>query len=405
MAVPDRDGSERDLFCLYIDKATGKALGNGALMSIAEGAGSIEVGSIMFAPALKGTRAATEAMYLKMKWAFEAGYRRYEWTCDALNAASMAAAARLGFSYEACFRQAYVTKGRNRDKACFAITDADWPALKAVFEAWLDPANFDAAGTQQQRLSALTGPLLRARAPAFAATRHNATGQPIGPAVASRAPATRPGNLVLEGRYCRLEQLTPAHAGDMFEAIQDDAEGRIWTYMPNGPFDSLAGYAAWLNDAIAVSDPLQFAIMVDGKTVGTASYLRIDPQHGTIEVGFITFTPRLQKTRAATEAMYLMMRWAFENGYRRYEWKCNDLNAPSRRAAQRYGFSYEGTFGHALVVKGGNRDTAWYAAIDSEWPGLKAAFDQWLAPDNFDSDGQQRVSLSALTAPILVAKG
>ncbi|MBY8975606.1 GNAT family N-acetyltransferase [Rhodobacteraceae bacterium NNCM2] len=231
------------------------------------------------------------------------------------------------------------------------------------------------------------------------------TGQPIGYPVENWQPATRPTDQVLEGRYCRVEPLTEAHAPDLFDAISDDKDGRTWTYMPNGPFETLDSYRAWLRGAIAVKDPLQFAIIVDGRAVGTASYLRINPQHGTIEVGFITFTPRLQRTPAATEAMFLMMQWAFENGYRRYEWKCNDKNLPSRRAAMRYGMSYEGVFLNALTVKGHNRDTAWYAAIDSEWTRLKQAFEQWLDPENFDSDGKQKASLSALTEPLLVSKG
>ena len=136
-----------------------------------------------------------------------------------------------------------------------------------------------------------------------------------------------------------------------------------------------------------------------------ASYLRIDPNSGSIEVGGINFSPLLQRKPAATEAMYLMMKHAFELGYRRYEWKCNALNAPSRKAAQRLGFSYEGIFRQALVVKGRNRDTAWYAAIDSEWPALDAAFSQWLSVDNFDALGIQKTKLSALTSPILTQRG
>jgi len=145
----------------------------------------------------------------------------------------------------------------------------------------------------------------------------------------------------------------------------------------------------------AVVDP------ITDDAIGVAGYLRITPASGSIEVGHLNFSPRLQRTRAATEAMYLMMAHAFELGYRRYEWKCNALNLPSRAAALRLGLSFEGIFRQATVVKGRNRDTAWYAAIDSEWPALRAAFLQWLDPANFDEQGQQRISLSALTFPIL----
>ncbi|MEM7506826.1 MAG: GNAT family protein [Pseudomonadota bacterium] len=392
-------------YVAYIDRATGKAGGNGAFMSIDAAGGSIEIGAIMLGPDLRNSRAGTEALYLQMKWVFDAGYRRCEWTCDPLNTASMQAAARLGFSYEACFRQAYVSKGRNRDKAVFAVTDGDWPALAQALETWLDPANFDAEGRQRQSLRALTAPLLHATAPEFTGSRKNQHGQPIGAPVPDWTSRPAPSRSAIEGRYCRLEPLTQAHAADMLEALQEDAEGRVFTYMPNGPFDDLAGYRSWLDGAIALDDPLQFAIAVEGRAVGTASFLRIDPDQGSIEVGYITFSPRLQRTAAATEAMFLMMQWAFEAGYRRYEWKCNACNAPSRRAAMRLGLSYEGIFRQATHVKGRNRDTAWYAAIDSEWPSLKSAFETWLAAENFDAEGRQRQSLSDLTSPILVKTG
>ncbi|MEM9046371.1 MAG: GNAT family protein [Pseudomonadota bacterium] len=392
------------IYYAYVSQETGKALGNGAFMTIAPTAGSIEVGSIMFSPALQRTRMATEAMYLHMRWAFEAGYRRFEWTCDPLNLASMRAAARLGLSYEANFRHAYVSKGRNRDKAVFAATDRDWPTIKTAFETWLSPENFE-DGVQKIPLSELTGPSLVATAPRFASSRKNDLGQPIDAEVAGWTPPRRPNDEVMEGRFCRLERLTEAHGPDLFEALSDDTEGRVFTYMPNGPFAEYEAYLEWLRAEMTCSDPLQFAILVEGRGVGTASFLRIAPEAGSIEVGYITFTPRLQRTPAATEAMFLMMQWAFEAGYRRYEWKCNALNAPSRRAAMRLGLSYEGVFRQAQIVKDGNRDTAWYAAIDSEWPRLRAAFETWLAPENFDQQGQQRSSLSDMTEPVLIAKG
>jgi RimJ/RimL family protein N-acetyltransferase len=232
-----------------------------------------------------------------------------------------------------------------------------------------------------------------------------ALGEPIGAPVPDWTPPPAPTRMVLAGRYCRLEPLALEHAPGLFEALSADREGRIWTYMPNGPFASAAAYREWVWTAAQGPDPLHHAILVDGRPVGTASFLRIAPAAGSIEVGYITYSPALQRTRAATEAMYLMMAWAFDAGYRRYEWKCNALNAASRRAAQRLGLSYEGVFRQAVVVKGRNRDSAWYAAIDAEWPAIRTAMETWLDPANFDAEGMQRQSLSALTRPVLVATG
>lgn len=204
----------------------------------------------------------------------------------------------------------------------------------------------------------------------------------------------------MQGSYCRLEPLSPdLHAKDLFEANALDKEGRNFTYLLHGPFETLGAYQTWMNDFCLRDDPLFFAVIdsLFTKAVGIASYLRITPSAGSIEVGNINFSPLLQRTPAASEAMYLMMKRAFELGYRRYEWKCDALNAPSRSAAQRLGFSYEGIFRQALVYKGRNRDTAWYAVIDQEWPRLEAAFQQWLDPSNFDANGRQRLRLSDLT--------
>ncbi len=230
-------------------------------------------------------------------------------------------------------------------------------------------------------------------------------GEPIGAPVPDRAPPPAPTRMAMQGRYCRLEPLTLDHAPALFDALAADREGRTWTYMPHGPFASVEAYRGWVWTGAQTADPLHHAIVVEGRPVGTASYLRIAPAAGSIEVGWITYSPALQRTRAATEAMYLMMAWAFGAGYRRYEWKCNALNAASRRAAQRLGLSYEGVFRQAAVVKGRNRDSAWYAAIDTEWPAIRAAMETWLDPENFDGDGRQRQSLSALTRPVLVATG
>ncbi|MGZ8156911.1 MAG: GNAT family N-acetyltransferase [Burkholderiales bacterium] len=212
----------------------------------------------------------------------------------------------------------------------------------------------------------------------------------------------------MQGRYCRVERLDPGtHAEALFEANALDTEGRMWTYMYYGPFDTLESYREWVERASRGDDPLFFAI-VERQTetpVGVASYLRIDCANGAIEVGHLAYSQPLQRTRAATEAMYLMMQQAFESGYRRYEWKCNALNAASRAAAMRLGLSFEGVFRQAAVAKGRNRDTAWYAAIDREWPQLRDAFQRWLAPGNFDAAGRQQVRLSDLTAPILKQRG
>ena len=236
----------------------------------------------------------------------------------------------------------------------------------------------------------------------------NSLGQPLGVAVSDWKPVARPAHKLLAGRFCSLEPLDAArHASDLYAANALDTEGRNWTYLPYGPFESLSSYSDWVDKFSATSDPLFFAIVsrATGKAVGVASFLRIDPANGSIEVGHLNFSPLMQRTPVATEAMYLMMKEAFALGYRRYEWKCNALNLPSRLAAQRLGFSFEGIFRQAAVNKGRNRDTAWYAAIDKEWPALNEAFQTWLSPENFDGEGRQRVSLSNLTEPILVRPG
>lgn len=229
--------------------------------------------------------------------------------------------------------------------------------------------------------------------------------QPSGEIVEGWVPPPRPDWTLREGRYVRLERLDPdRHAEVLFAANR--ADDAIWDYLPYGPFDEMADYRRWLTDMARRTDPW-FQVLIDRETGlagGVASYLRIDPAAGSIEVGHINLSPALQRTRAASEAMFLMMEWAFEAGYRRYEWKCNALNLGSRRAAERLGLSYEGIFRQATVVKGRNRDTAWYAAIDKEWPALRAAFLRWLDPANFDADGRQRESLAALTRPVLAAR-
>ncbi len=214
-----------------------------------------------------------------------------------------------------------------------------------------------------------------------------------------------PSREAMEGRYVRLEALDAGHAAALFEADREDAEGRGWDYLPTGPYQDFEGFRDWVASRTGKDDPLYFAIYDRDRERwgGAASFMRIKPEAGSIEVGGIWLAPCLQRTRAATEAMALMMGHAFGAGYRRYEWKCNALNLPSRRAAERLGFSYEGIFRQAIVVKGRNRDTAWFAVTDKEWPGLHAAFGAWLAPENFDAAGRQIVALGDLTGPVRVA--
>ena len=235
--------------------------------------------------------------------------------------------------------------------------------------------------------------------------RTNEHGQAIGFALPHWQPPPPPPKKALQGRFCRVEPLDIAtHPEDLYPAISLDGDGRSWTYLAYGPFDRIEDYRAWIERTCLGDDPLFFAIVdaTSAKAVGVASYLNIVPANGSIEVGHIHYSPLLQRTPAATEAMFLLMQQAFALGYRRYEWKCDNFNAASKAAAQRLGLSYEGIFRQAVVYNERNRDTAWFAAIDSEWPALCEAFETWLSPDNFDAQGKQQISLSDLTRPILV---
>jgi RimJ/RimL family protein N-acetyltransferase len=206
----------------------------------------------------------------------------------------------------------------------------------------------------------------------------------------------RPGRTAIEGDRVRLEPLDPArHAADLFAAAQgDDA---LWDYLPYGPFADVAALGAHLRAQAASEDPLFYAVVVGGAAAGIVSFLRIEPVHGCIEIGHIWFGTPLQRTPAATEAIYLLAREAFDGlGNRRFEWKCNAANGRSRRAAERFGFAFEGVFRQHMIVKGSNRDTAWYSILDGEWPAVRAGFEAWLDPSNFDSDGRQRRSLESV---------
>ncbi|OLC51561.1 MAG: GNAT family N-acetyltransferase [Acidobacteria bacterium 13_1_40CM_65_14] len=213
-------------------------------------------------------------------------------------------------------------------------------------------------------------------------------------------PAPRPSRIALTGQSVDIVPLDPGRHGD---ALFDGTKGHdaLWTYLFDGPFANRAAFDASMQKMAASQDPLYYGIVdrSDGQAVGRAALMRIEPAHRVIEVGSILYTPRLQRTRGATEAMYLMARYIFEDlGYRRYEWKCNLLNEPSRSAALRLGFTFEGIFRQHMIIKGKSRDTAWYSMIDAEWPARKARFERWLAPENFDDGGRQRMSLTGLSA-------
>jgi RimJ/RimL family protein N-acetyltransferase len=201
-----------------------------------------------------------------------------------------------------------------------------------------------------------------------------------------------------DGRYVRLEPLNPGRHGDeLFAAGSGPGADRLWRYLSDRPYADRSSFEGWLTKAAATGDPLFFAVIdrITGTVEGRLSFMRIDGPNGVAETGHILFGPRLARTRAATEAIYLQARHIFDDlGYRRFEWKCNDLNEASKRAALRLGFSFEGVFRQHMVVKGQNRDTAWFAMLDREWPALRAAYERWLAPDNFDASGWQRVSLA-----------
>ncbi|MDC7788339.1 GNAT family protein [Rhodoplanes sp. TEM] len=224
-------------------------------------------------------------------------------------------------------------------------------------------------------------------------------GLPVGEPV-DATPAKRPGGMPLVGRSVAVVPFDmDAHAADLYAATHGPERERLWFYLSVGPFAARADFDAYLERFLAGSDPVLYAIVdrASGRAVGHATYLRIEPAHRSVEVGHILFSPALARTAAATEAMALMMRHAFDDlGYRRFEWKCNALNAPSRRAAERLGFTFEGVFRRHLIHKGRSRDTAWYAVTDEEWPSRRAAFEAWLAPDNFRADGTQRRSLAEL---------
>jgi RimJ/RimL family protein N-acetyltransferase len=219
---------------------------------------------------------------------------------------------------------------------------------------------------------------------------------PVGPPV-ERPPGLLPDRRMLFGRTVNVDPVdVKRHAFDLYQSFQNDVEGRVWTWLGYGPFRDYETFRDWLAERQASADPFFYAIVpkATGKAAGMASLMRITPEHGVIEIGHIWFSPALQQTREATEALFLMMRHAITGlGYRRLEWKCDALNAPSRRAADRLGFTFEGVFRQHMIVKGRNRDTAWFSIIDREWPSIEAGFLAWLADANFDAQGRQRQPL------------
>jgi RimJ/RimL family protein N-acetyltransferase len=222
--------------------------------------------------------------------------------------------------------------------------------------------------------------------------------RPVGPEV-DASPAKRPEAVVLEGRFGRVEKLDPArHRAALWEAVR--GHDALWTYMSYGPFTQEAEFAAWLDGRATLDDPFSYAVVDgSGRACGIATLVEIRPAMRVIEVGHIVYGPELQRSPLGTEAQYLLARYAFEElRYRRYEWKSNALNAASRRAALRYGFTFEGIFRNHMIVKGRSRDTAWYAMLDTDWPARKRAFELWLAPENFDDRGRQKKQLSVLVS-------
>ncbi len=221
----------------------------------------------------------------------------------------------------------------------------------------------------------------------------------LGPRLAWK-PAQAPRREVLDGEYVRLEPVDPSrHANDLFELSHGPkGDPAIWTYLSYGPFADLAAFKSWLTDRAASNDPLSYAVVdkASGRAAGMMSFLRMVPADGVIETGHIWFTPVLKRTRQATEALFLMAKYAFDSlGNRRFEWKCNARNGLSRVAARRFGFTFEGIFRQHMVIRGRNRDTAWHAMIDGDWPAIKKAFEAWLDPRNFDEDGRQKTKLDA----------
>jgi len=229
--------------------------------------------------------------------------------------------------------------------------------------------------------------------------------QPVGQSMPEWSGRPRPERRAIEGRYCYLEALHPRHARELYEAYGVASDGRDWTYMVMGPFSDQIAFEEYINKAAASEDPLHYAVIdrTSGKAVGTLALMRMDPANGVVEVGSVMFSPLLKRTPFSTEAQFLLMKYVFDElGYRRYEWKCDSFNEPSRKTAARLGFQFEGTFRQHMLYKGRSRDTSWFSIVDSEWPAIRSALERWLSPSNFDADGIQRRSLTELREPATV---
>jgi RimJ/RimL family protein N-acetyltransferase len=266
------------------------------------------------------------------------------------------------------------------------------PLLKRLEDlAWESAAGLNGREATKEEIDALSGHEDMTTAP---------TNHPIGPLVDAH-PAKRPERITLQGRWITLAPLAAEkHAEALYEGSNGDvARESVWNYLFDGPYRGLDDFRSNIELKARSADPLFFAVVDNssGRAVGYQTLMRIDAANRVIEVGNIMYTPAMQRTAGATEAQYLFARYVFDElGNRRYEWKCNDLNAPSKRAARRFGFSFEGVFRQHMIVKGRNRDTAWFAMLDGEWPARKAAYERWLAPENFDSAGRQKLRLSDL---------
>ncbi len=345
MTAAELDPSAR--LGLFRDPVSGCALGLGGLWALAPAAGALRLGAVAFPG--RPAEALEDALRGCIALALSAGYRRVEWIVEDGDAEGLALAERLGFEREAVFRAMPGADGGRCDRIVLGLLGRDG-----------------------------TAPPPQPKAPT-----------PPGP--------PRPTRRTLQADGARLAPLTVDHAPALHAANAEDS-GAMWDWLPYGPFPNVTAYADWIGGMTLGADPLFYAIEVGGRPVGVASYLRVAPGEGTIEIGHLAFAPALQRTRAATAALSAMIGWAFGAGYARVEWKCDALNAPSRRAALRLGFVFEGITRRAGVVKGRNRDTAWFAITEAEWPELFAAHSAWLAPENFDAEGRQRARLSHLTS-------
>jgi RimJ/RimL family protein N-acetyltransferase len=392
--------------CAYaiIDSVRNSPVGLASYLCVDTTHKSVEVGYITFSGLMKRSLIATEAMYLMARAAFEAGYRRYEWKCNSLNKPSALAAQRLGFTYEGLFVRHRIAKGLNRDTAWFSITDLDWVNVQQCFEQYLHPSNFRTDGSQIISLSSLTSPYVHRRFIDSSDNGELSVGVPVKNASVKAMSPFDSSFPSMIGKYCRLERLGKHHIHGLYEAFCAEPQG-MWAYMFFGPFADEEAFTKFFTHSYFEDSETRcgFAIIdnVRNIPVGSGSYLNIDTTHKSVEVGNLIFSSLMKRSLVSTEAMYLMAKAAFAAGYRRYEWKCNSLNGPSVSAAQRLGFSFEAIFRQHYIAKGRNRDTAYFAMIDVDWPSIEKSFKKYLDPSNFEENGRQLISLSSLTAPFV----